>query len=69
MQKRLRTTKKSTSNVGRSEISRVMAAMGSRGGRIGGKTRAANMTKEERSKSASEAAKARWSKHKEAQAE
>jgi hypothetical protein len=44
-----------------------MAAMGSRGGKIGGKTRAERMTPEERSKSASEAAKARWSKGKESE--
>ncbi|HWZ46258.1 MAG TPA: hypothetical protein VNW97_22490 [Candidatus Saccharimonadales bacterium] len=65
MQKRSRTTTKTT--VARSEISRVMAAMGSRGGKIGGKTRAERMTPEERSKSASEAAKARWSKGKESE--
>ena len=39
-----------------------MSMMGSKGGRIGGKKRAANMTQEERSKSASEAAKAKWEK-------
>ena len=40
-----------------------MAMIGSKGGKIGGTKRAANMTPEERSKSASDAAKARWSKH------
>lgn len=41
-----------------------MALMGRKGGKIGGKKRAENMTQEQRSQSASEAAKARWSKHK-----
>lgn len=58
MPKRSRSPKKS-------EISRLMAMMGSRGGKIGGKKRAQNMTQEERSKSASDAAKARWAKAKE----
>lgn len=49
----------------KSEISRLMALMGSKGGKVGGKKRAQNMTPEERSKSASEAAKARWAKPKE----
>ena len=49
----------------KSEISRLMAMIGSKGGKIGGRKRAANMTQEERSKSASDAAKARWSKAKE----
>jgi hypothetical protein len=34
--------------------------MGRRGGKIGGKRRAANMTEQERSAAASMAAKARW---------
>jgi len=46
----------------RSEISRVMAAMGAKGGRIGGKRRLETMTKEQRSEAASRAAQARWSK-------
>lgn len=45
-----------------SEISRVMAEMGRRGGRVGGKKRAANMTAEERSNAAALAARARWKK-------
>jgi hypothetical protein len=45
-----------------SEISRVMAEMGRRGGMIGGKRRAANMTEEERSNAAALAARARWKK-------
>jgi hypothetical protein len=40
-----------------------MAMIGSKGGKIGGTRRAANMTPEERSKSASEAASARWVKY------
>lgn len=46
----------------RSEISKVMAAMGARGGRKGGKRRAELMTPEQRSQSASLAARARWGK-------
>jgi hypothetical protein len=40
--------------------SQLMAEMGSIGGKIGGKRRAANMTPEQRRSSASFAAKARW---------
>jgi hypothetical protein len=47
-----------------SEISRVMAAMGRRGGRLGGKQRAINMSPEERSNAAALAARARWKKEK-----
>lgn len=39
----------------------VMAEMGSKGGKIGGKRRAANMSPEQRKASASLAARARWS--------
>jgi len=39
-----------------------MSEMGKKGGKVGGKLRAANMTPEERSQSASNAAKARWGK-------
>lgn len=39
----------------------VMAEMGSKGGKIGGKRRAANMSPEQRRASASLAARARWS--------
>jgi hypothetical protein len=45
---------------GPSEISRVMAELGRRGGKIGGAARAAGMTSKQRSKAASIAAKARW---------
>jgi hypothetical protein len=45
---------------GPSEISRVMAELGRRGGKVGGARRAAGMTKKQRSEAASLAAKARW---------
>lgn len=48
----------------KSEISRVMSAMGRKGGRIGGKKRLKSMTAEERSQVALKAAKARWGKAK-----
>lgn len=41
-----------------------MSAMGRRGGKIGGKRRFETMTREERSKFASNAAKKRWEKAK-----
>jgi hypothetical protein len=43
-------------------ISQVMAEMGRKGGRIGGKRRLETMTSSQRSKLAKAAAKARWSK-------
>lgn len=46
----------------RSEISRVMAEMGRRGGKIGGKRRAERMTEAQRSNAAALAANARWAK-------
>ena len=46
------------------EVSRVMAEMGRRGGKLGGRQRAANMTKEERSDAAALAARVRWKKAK-----
>jgi hypothetical protein len=49
--------------VSSSEISRVMTAMGRKGGRIGGKRRLVTMTPEERRKVAAKAAKTRWAKH------
>jgi hypothetical protein len=45
-------------------LSRVMAEMGRRGGRIGGKRRLETLTDERRREIASQAAKARWSKQK-----
>ena len=44
------------------EISRVMAAMGRHGGRIGGKRRLETMTAEQRTEAASHAARRRWAK-------
>jgi len=43
-------------------LSRIMAQMGRKGGRIGGKRRLETMTPEERSQSAHRAAQARWKK-------
>ena len=48
--------------VKQSDISRVMAAMGRRGGKIGGKRRMTTMTSEQRSEVAQKAAQARWAK-------
>ena len=45
-----------------SEISRVMSALGRKGGKIGGKKRAASMTAERRSEIALKAARSRWAK-------
>jgi hypothetical protein len=44
------------------ELSRVMAALGRKGGKVGGKRRMETMTAEQRKKIASKAAKARWKK-------
>jgi hypothetical protein len=44
----------------KSEISRVMAPMGKRGGKIGGKRRLETMTAEERREVARKAAESRW---------
>ena len=46
--------------VTKADISRVMAELGRRGGKIGGKVRAASMTAERRSEIALKAARARW---------
>lgn len=46
------------------EMSKVMAALGRRGGKIGGKRRLETMTDEERSAVALKAARARWKKAK-----
>ena len=43
-------------------LSQVMAAIGRKGGKIGGKRRLVTMTDEHRSRVASDAAKARWAK-------
>jgi len=42
------------------EVSRVMAAMGRKGGKIGGAARAASMTPQQRREVALKAARARW---------
>lgn len=47
----------------KSIVSQVMAEMGRKGGKIGGKMRLKTMTAEERSRVAFKAAKARWAKH------
>lgn len=52
--------------INRSEISRVMAAMGRKGGRVGARSRMVTMTPEQRSEIAAKAAKARWAKKREA---
>jgi hypothetical protein len=44
------------------DISRIMAEMGRRGGKLGGKRRAANMTEAQRSNAAAAAANARWTR-------
>jgi hypothetical protein len=50
-------------------ISRVMAAMGRKGGKIGGKRRMTTMTAEQRRDVALKAAKTRWAKPREAKHE
>jgi hypothetical protein len=45
-----------------SDLSAYMAAIGRKGGQIGGKRRLKTMTKEQRSKVAAKAARARWKK-------
>jgi hypothetical protein len=44
-------------------LSEYMAAIGRKGGQIGGKRRLKTMTKEQRRKVAARAARARWKKH------
>jgi hypothetical protein len=46
----------------KSLVSRLMAQIGRKGGKVGGKKRAAGMTPAQRSEAASLAAKARWGK-------
>jgi hypothetical protein len=48
----------------KAELSKVMAALGQRGGKVGGKRRLETMTPEERSAVALKAARARWKKAK-----
>ncbi len=52
-----------TPKVSSSDISGVMAAMGRKGGKIGGKRRMETMSATERSAVAAKAAKTRWAKH------
>jgi hypothetical protein len=49
-----------TSEIDRAVLSQVMAAMGRKGGKIGGKRRLETMSPKERSSVARKAAKARW---------
>jgi hypothetical protein len=50
--------------VTQSEINRVMAELGRRGGKIGGKQRMVTMTAEQRSEIAAKGARAMWAKKK-----
>jgi len=52
------------SDVTPDEISRVMSALGKKGGKIGGKKRMETMTQKQRSDIAFKAAQARWNKEK-----
>jgi hypothetical protein len=61
--------KKRRQSKANAEISRVMSAMGKKGGRIGAKRRMITMTAEQRSQVALKAAKARWEKAKAAPTE
>jgi hypothetical protein len=54
------TNKPEPAEVTDAEIKRVMAELGRRGGRIGGKRRAASMTPERRREVALKAARKRW---------
>jgi hypothetical protein len=65
MVRRLTGTEEPTpAKVSSSDISRVMALMGRRGGRIGGKRRLITMTPDQRRIAAQKAAQARWAKGK-----
>src|SRR5271155_4458781 len=55
---------KVTASASPASISEYMAAIGRKGGQIGGKRRLKTMTKAQRSKIAAKAAKARWKKAK-----
>jgi len=52
-----------TKKPSKAEISRIMSAMGKRGGKIGGKRSLQTLTPEQRRERALQAAKARWAKH------
>ena len=58
------TTASDPPKVTQDEVSRVMANLGARGGKIGGKRRMETMTPEQRSAVALKAARARWKKAK-----
>jgi hypothetical protein len=62
MPNRISTSKETTATVSAAMISRVMAEMGRRGGRIGGKRRLVTLTDKRRRDIAVAAAKARWGK-------
>jgi len=49
------------------DVRAYFARMGKKGGKIGGSSRAANMTAEERSEAARKAVQARWAKKKDEQ--
>ena len=51
-----------TKKPSRSEISRIMSAMGKKGGKIGGKRSLITLTEDERKERALKAAKARWAR-------
>ena len=57
-----RISKERSDEIDRAVLSRIMAQMGRKGGKIGGKRRLETMTPEERSRIALKAAKARWAK-------
>jgi hypothetical protein len=56
------TQTQSTKEPTSAELSRVMAALGRKGGKIGGRRRMETMTAEQRKDIASKAAKTRWNK-------
>jgi hypothetical protein len=58
------TSERLAPKVSASDISRVMAAMGRKGGKIGGKRRLTTMTAEQRREVAQKAAQTRWANHK-----
>jgi hypothetical protein len=55
---------KPTASASPQSVSEYLAAIGRKGGKIGGKRRLKTMTKAQRSKVAAKAAKARWKKSK-----
>jgi hypothetical protein len=59
---RMSTDPKDAPDPTKADISRVMAVLGRKGGKIGGKKRAANMSPERRSEIALKAARSRWAK-------